>query len=603
MALIPNHIVERVIKENDILQVVSSYVKLNKQGKNYFGLCPFHSEKTPSFSVSTEKQIFHCFSCGEGGNVAQFISKIENISFIDSIRKLASNINLNIDEYFDYNKSVEQTKYYKINQFVCDFYQFALLNTKEGKEALKYLENRHITLDTIKQFKIGLAPDSVDTLYQALKSNDYSELSMLELGHVIKYNNKFYDKFKNRIMFPITNEHGNIVGFSGRLYLDKNKDEPKYMNTQETPIFKKAKILYNLYHAKKMIRQNKRVFLFEGFMDVIASYRSGIYESVAAMGTSLTNEHVQILKKFTPHVILCYDADNPGIEATKKAIQLLHKHHLKISVVHLPNGLDPDDYVNQYGEDKYSEYIDENIKSYKEYMYELYHSNININHIESIDDFKKKVFRLITEATPTERELFLNKLSNDINVSIKTLQYDYNNYTQYLKKSDEPNNYDVIMHDHIIKKIEKNRPSEKKLIEAQKIIIFFCLYNRKFVNIINKDTRITFNHRQYRDLFYDICSYYNTYDNFDYEEFLNKYVKDNETYLDFYQKIYKDFKNYKGSYEERYLQQCFAVIINELIASIVGQLKKRLKNTKTDQEKRKISQQIIEQLKVTKVKN
>src|SRR5690554_56143 len=273
MAVIPKNIIDKIIKGNDVLQVVSEYVNLEKKGQNYFGICPFHDEKTPSFSVSPEKQIFHCFSCGEGGNVAQFIAKIDNISFLDSIKKLASRINLNIDNYFADNKSEAFTKYFALNKFVLDYYKFALHNTKVGKSALDYLHNRNISDNLIKTFNIGLAPDSVDSLYQALKANNYSDLLMLELGHVIKSGNKFYDKFKNRIMFPITDNYGNIVGFSGRTYLDKDINEPKYINTQETPIFKKNEVLYNLYHSQNYIKQNKRVIIFEGFMDVIASYR------------------------------------------------------------------------------------------------------------------------------------------------------------------------------------------------------------------------------------------------------------------------------------------------------------------------------------------
>ncbi len=602
MAFIPNHIIDQVIKGNDILQVVSSYVKLEKQGKNYFGLCPFHSEKTPSFSVSPEKQLFHCFSCGEGGNVAQFISKIDNIPYLDSIKKLASNINLNIDEFLANNKSVDEKKYYDINKFVCEYYQFALLNTKEGKKALDYLHKRNLTDDIISKFNIGLAPDSIDSLYQALKNNHFSELSMLELGHVIKSGNKYYDKFKNRIMFPITDEYNNIIGFSGRSYLDITKNEPKYINTQETPIFKKGSILYNLFQAKKTIKQNKRVFLFEGFMDVIAAYKSGLTESTATMGTALTDEHVNVLKRLTKHVVLCYDGDAPGIEATKKAIEILNRHNMKISVIHLPEGLDPDDYVNKYGSKSFIEFLTNNQKSYREYMYSLYFKGVNVNNIDALDSFKKKIFQLLIEATPTERELFINKLSNDIHVSVSTLQFDYNQYTQYLKKSDEPSYIDVVNHERMIKNIVKNKPTDKKLLDTQKILIFFCLYNRKFVNIINKETRITFNNVLFRRLFYDLSNYYNIYDSFNYDIFITKYINDDKEYLDFFQKIHNDFNNYQGTYEEKHLEQCFAVIVNELIANVVLQLKEKFKNSHSDEERQEITQEIVNQLKIIKVK-
>lgn len=602
MRPIPKDVIDRIIKQNDIVDIISEYVNLEKKGRNYFGLCPFHSENTPSFSVSPEKQIFRCFSCNEGGNVAHFLAKINNISFLDSIKYLANRINLNINEFFADNKNDESlAKYYALNKFVLEYYQFALHNTKFGEEALKYLHKRNITDDLIKMFNIGLAPDSVDSLYQALKGNNFSELLMLELGHVIKSGNRFYDRFKNRIMFPITDVYGNIVGFSGRTYLTKYVNEPKYINTQETPIFKKNEILYNIYHSQKYIKQNKRVFIFEGFMDVIASYRSGIYESVATMGTALTSNHVELLKRFTNQAVVCFDADEAGVEATKRAINLLNDYKMKVSVVNLPDNLDPDDYVNRYGADKYLEYLNQKQKSYKEYMYENYFRETNINNIESLDNFKRKVFQLLINSTPTEKELFLHKLSNDINVSISTLQFDYKQYTQYIRKSDKPSEFDLINQEAVIKKITKSRPSEKKLLGAQKILCFFCLYNRKFVNIIKEETRINFSHPDFRRLFFDLNDYYNIYDSFVKEDFVENYIKDDEKYLSFFNSVYNDYINYKGNFDEKYLKQCFAVIFNEKIAKVVLELKDKIKSAKDEEEKIKYTEEIISHIKKIKV--
>ncbi|HEY8365006.1 MAG TPA: DNA primase [Haloplasmataceae bacterium] len=603
MALIPKHVIEQIIKGNDIVDVVASYVNLEKKGKNYFGLCPFHNEKTPSFSVSPEKQIFHCFSCGEGGDVAQFIAKIDNISYLDSLKKLAQRINLNINEYFADNRNVEFSKSWALNRFVADFYRFTLLNTKEGIKALDYLAQRQITPDLIEYFNIGLAPNSSDSLYQALKANNFSELLMLELGVVMKSENRYYDKFQNRIMFPITDDLGNIVGFSGRSYLESSKNEAKYINTQETPIFKKGAILYNLFNAKKAIRQNHQVYLFEGFMDVIASYKCGLQESIATMGTALTEEHVKLLKKYTNHVIICFDGDNPGIEATKKAIELINNQSLRVSVVTLPDGLDPDEYIKKYGKEKYLSYINQNQKSYREYMYELEYKNINFKQIASIDQFKKKVFQLLITATPTERELFLNRLSQDINVSFNTLQFDYKQYTNYLKNTDEPSQYDLVNQENVFRSIEKKRPSSKKLLYTQKLLCFFCLNNRKYISIINNDKRITFKDNMYRRFYYDLCRFYESYNSFDFAIFQEKFIKDDITYFQFVDSFYKDFKNYKGSFQEKHLKECLAVIINDLIASVVLQLKAKLHLTNDEQKKDEISQEIINQLKIIKVIN
>jgi len=602
MAQIPKDVIDQIIKGTDIVGLISNYVKLEKKGRNYFGLCPFHSEKTPSFSVSPEKQIFRCFSCGEAGNVINFLAKIESISYIESVKRLASKLNLNIEQYLGDNINVEYQKYYDLNKFVLDFYRFALLNTIEGKEALKYLENRKITQEEINYFKIGLAPDSVDSLYQALKANNFTELAMLELGVVTKSDNKFYDKFKNRIMFPITNELGYVVGFSGRIFKESDLKEAKYINTQETPIFKKSEILYNLDNAIRFIREKKRVYLFEGFMDVIASHRAGLHNAVASMGTALTPEQVNLMKKYTRNVVICFDGDSAGIEATKRAIDLFLKERLNPSIVTLPEGLDPDEYINKYGKDAYIDYLTKNEKSYREYLYELYHQDINISNIESIEQFKRKVFQLLLDATPTERELFLLKLSTDINVSIETLKFDYANYSGYIKQADKPTPYDVVNQQRMIRTIERSKPSEKKLLDTQKILIFFAFNHRKFVHIINNRNYITFKDKNFRRLYHDVKDYYQVYDEFDENVFRRRYVNSDE-YNEFFTKVYQEYINTKIDYDVKYLEQCFAVITNDIIASMVQQLKEDLKKANDQNDVLKISQKIVDYYKIIKVKN
>lgn len=606
MEKIPKDIIDKVIRGNDLVDIISGYVKLEKQGKNYFGLCPFHNENSPSFSVSPEKQIYHCFSCGEGGNVVNFISKIENISYPLSVKKLASQINLNIEQFFDDNRNSQELKYYEMNQFVADFYQFALLNTKEGKKALDYLKKRNIDLDIIKRFKIGLAPDSANSLYLALKSNNFSELMMVELGHVTRVNQNYYDKFKNRIMFPITDEYSSIVGFSGRTYLDTNKNEAKYVNTQETPIFKKRNIIYNLDQAKKTIKQIRKVFIFEGFMDVIASYKSDLQASVATMGTALTDYHVGLLKKYTDQFVLCYDGDAAGMEATKRTLDLLNRNNVKTMIVTLPEGLDPDDYLNKYGKEKYRNYIETKQKAYKEYMYDLYFKDINYDKIATLETFKRKVFSLLVHASLTERELFIQKLSNDINVSHETLNFDFNMYNknQYQVNKSIPTKTDIIHQNHIFHKVEKYRPSKKKLYEAQKIILFMCLYNRRYCNIINMDSGITFHDTDFRILFFDLIDHYKLYDKFNKENFLEKFIKSNEEYLKFFMNFLKQYEKINmDAYDEENLYQSIAVIKTEIIAQFVSKLKNKLR-TANDDEQLQIGQRILDQIKLMKsIKN
>ncbi|MDF2698540.1 MAG: dnaG [Haloplasmataceae bacterium] len=597
---IPSHILDQIIAKNDIVNVVSEYVKIEKRGKNYFGLCPFHSEKTPSFSVSPEKQIFHCFSCGEGGNVLHFMSKIDNLSQTEAIKKLAYKVNIKLDEFIDYNKDDEFLRYYELNKFVSEYYQFTLLNTVEGKIAIEYLNKRNISEETIKRFKIGLAPDSVDSLYQALKSNNFTDIAILELGHVNKSNDRYYDKFKSRIMFPISDEMGNIVGFSGRLYIQDNKNEPKYINTQETPIFKKSNILYNLDQAKKFIKQNNKVYLFEGFMDVIASVNSHLLESVASMGTALTDSHVQILKKYTNNFIICYDGDHAGIEATKRAIEILNKHMVNTSVIQLPEGLDPDEYVKKYGTDKYIEFVNNMVKSLKEYYYQEFYKNVNINNISSIENFKKAVFRMIQLSSPTEKELFINKLSNDIGVSVSTLNFDYNKFPKAINKY-HPSDDDIVNQEIIYKKIEKTRPAAKKLLEAHEIIIYMCILDRKNCVLIANDQSISIPDPMFRKLFYHINDYYNLYEVFDLDVFQKNYVNHDESLQNFFNEVYLKYTNQKiENYTDVSLKQCIAVIKTELIALYVKKLKNQIKLTSDENEALMLYQKIIDQYKIIK---
>ena len=338
--------IDEVIQKADMAAIIGEYVTLTKKGSDYQGLCPFHNDNHPSLSVSPRKFCYSCWSCGAKGNVITFVQNFEHISFQEALQKVALKSNVKLDIKVS-ERELKFNKYYQIMSDVSNLYEFYLNNTDEGKEALEYLHNRNLTDDVIKRFHIGLSGSLGDTVTKAFLDNGkYLPIDLLELcliGNDEK-NKRYYDLFRNRIMFPIEDYHGNIIGFSGRIY--NTKSNAKYMNSKENVLFKKSNILYNYYEALNDIKKNDKIIVFEGFMDVIAAYRAGINNSVCTMGTALTVDQVRLLTGLTKNIILCYDGDEPGINASKRAIKMFIQAGANIRVCILPLGIDPDEYIN-----------------------------------------------------------------------------------------------------------------------------------------------------------------------------------------------------------------------------------------------------------------
>jgi DNA primase len=409
----------------DIVDVISEYVRLQPAGKNYKGLCPFHQEKTPSFTVSKERQFFHCFGCGERGNVFQFVQKIKNVSFLDAVKQLADRYNLPFERKDGYGPSSDFERLAGANAAALDFYKLSLTNLEAGRPALQYLKQRDLTLDLIRYFQIGFAPDRPDALYQAVKAVT-NEFDLIELGLIRKTETAYSDVFRNRIMFPITNEAGRIVGFSGRIYQESNRPEPKYVNTAQTKLFVKGEILYNLSNVLTAIRQKGRVFLYEGFMDVIASHRAGISEAVASMGTALTPSQARLIRKYTEKVVLCYDGDRAGFEAMNKAIHLLEEAQLEVSLLLLPEGLDPDEYLKKYGVDRLRTILEDTQIDPWEFRYQYLKRKADLTKSGSIERFKTAFFReLHRMASDTITSFYLRKMAADLVVDPESVASDF----------------------------------------------------------------------------------------------------------------------------------------------------------------------------------
>ncbi|MGN1387561.1 MAG: DNA primase [Bacillus sp. (in: firmicutes)] len=410
----------------DIVDVVNEYVQLKKQGRNYFGLCPFHGENTPSFSVSPDKQIFHCFGCGAGGNVFTFLMDIEGYSFVEAAKELAErgNIPLEID-ISDSSARTEQPsaskKMIAAHELLCKFYHHLLVNTKEGENALQYLEDRGFTRQAIDRFSIGYALNSWEFVTNFLSKRGFDSDLLDQAGIIVKReeDDKQFDRFRNRIMFPIHNHQGEVVAFSGRAL---GNDEPKYLNTPETPIFNKSKLLYNFHQARANIRKKEFVVLFEGFADVISAAEAGVDNGVATMGTSLTEEHIQILKRNCNEVLLCFDSDKAGIEAANRASNMFFQEGMTIKVAYMPDGLDPDEYIKKYGPQSFMQDVIGNSLTYLAFKMRYLRKGRNLNNegdkIAYIEDVLKEINKL---PSAVEREHYLRQISSEFSLSLDAL--------------------------------------------------------------------------------------------------------------------------------------------------------------------------------------
>ena len=385
MRTITNELINEIRNKTDIVNVISNYLPLTKRGKNYFGVCPFHDDHSPSMSVSSEKQIYTCFSCGASGNVFTFVSEYEHISFIEAVKLLGEKLGLSLSNVKEEHIDPKYANYYKIYDLASKFYQNNI-NTALGREAYAYLEKRHFDKDTIKKFGIGLSSKNTPLTTLLLKSG-YDKETLITLGLT---NDGENDLFINRIMFPLFDLNGQVVGFSGRIYL--TKDSSKYVNSKESPIFKKGELLYNYHNVKEHLKKSDTLIIMEGFMDVIRASTIGIDNCVASMGTAVTKNQALLLKKSANNIVLCFDGDSAGEDATISCAELLLKNGVTPKVVRLEEELDPDEYILKYGEEAFKQKINNPI-SLLEFKMNLLKKDHKFNDLKDISNYVNEVIK------------------------------------------------------------------------------------------------------------------------------------------------------------------------------------------------------------------
>lgn len=427
MYVINDNVLDEIRDRADIVDLIGEYVDLKRSGSNYMGLCPFHSEKTPSFSVSPSKSIFKCFGCGVGGDVITFIMKRENLSFPEAVEFLADKYNVRLEVYKDENKEAREkrNRLYEINREAGLHF---LKNYQASQKAQLYLKNRMLSDKTIRSYGIGYSKDSWTDLYDHLTKMGYKEEELLELNLISKSKNGNYiDRFRDRVMFPIINRNNRIIGFGARAFGDA---KPKYLNSRETPIFHKGSNVFNINIISRESTR-ERIILVEGYMDVISLYNSGINYSVASLGTSLTIDQANIIKRMAKDIYICYDSDNAGINATSRAIDIFLQASVKPKIIELEGGLDPDDFIKKYGLEAFEKKIKSAI-SYIEFKIKKLKENFNLEDSEGLSNFTIESAKILSSIkNPIERDIFVKDFSTKYNISYTAIE----NYINYLNRN------------------------------------------------------------------------------------------------------------------------------------------------------------------------
>ena len=420
---IPEEKVSEILNTSDIVDVISESVILKKSGRNFFGLCPFHSEKTPSFSVNAGKQIFHCFGCSAGGNVLSYVMKYHGTTFPEAAKMMARKYNITI-ETKEIDPAIKRQLHlkenlFRLNKIVMGTYFDELKNSKTGEIARQYLNDRGILDNTIELFRLGFSPDNWDTIVKVLKERKISKNIAVQSGLILerKQNNGYYDRFRNRIMFPIFDINMQVAGFGGRVMDDSM---PKYMNSPETPVYNKSRILYGLHASKQFCRQEGLVYIVEGYFDFLSLYQHGIKNTVASLGTALTADHVRILKGYAPRMVLVFDSDTAGINAAKRSIKIFMNEGVDTRILVLPQGNDPDSYVVKHGQKAFNE-LALNAKTMMQFLLQVSidaHGLSVEGRIQILEDMKKQLILIQDSAL---RSLYVKELAETLNIDEKAV--------------------------------------------------------------------------------------------------------------------------------------------------------------------------------------
>ena len=555
MAYISEEELNNIRSNADIVDVISDYLDLKQRGRNYVAVCPFHDDHSPSLVVSRERQMFTCFTCKTSGNVFSFVMKYENVSFPEAVQTVAKKIGYTLKGDFSNFKESKYKKEFEIMDFVTKYYTNNI-NTTSGINALKYLENRGITKDIIKEFNIGLALDKKDDLYNILIKKNYSLEDLSDLGLVNKINLNVYDTFINRIMIPIENLQGNVVGFTGRIY-NGEEDTAKYLNTKETKIFKKGSILFNYHNARNAIRETKVVVVVEGNMDAITLSAKGIKNVVALMGVAMSQVQIDTLKKLNVPIILMLDNDSAGLDATLKNGELLRKAGIDTRVVRLSGAKDPDEYIRAKG----VEALKDNIKhaiSFLDFLLEHLKEDLDLNNIIDLKKYINNVISYINYEDDLTKQLIISKISKDYLIDEQILIGELN----------------ITPKKEVVKKEEKREevPKISKYHKAVSKILYMMMLDNKYITIY-KNKLGYFKEKIERVVASEIVYYNSEHENINIADFIT-YITNNEEISNYVSNIISENKNTSDSVSE--FNDCVDAVLKILKEDEIKELKSKI---------------------------
>lgn len=585
--MIDQSIVEDILKRADIVDVISSYINVIKKGRSYVAVCPFHDDKNPSMMISKEKQIFKCFVCGTGGNAITFIQKYENISFENAVKKLAELIGykderLNIKSTASKQEEANAPLYVTCEELT-KFYMMTLL-AKEGEEGKKYLTDRFIDDDVIKQFRIGFCPNNPLISIKYLQAKNCTLKDIETIGVAGHSNGQYVDKNAGRVVFPLTDINGKVVGYSARKI--NNSDEAKYVNSPETPLFQKGNIIYNYANAKKTARLDGYCYLLEGFMDVIALYRAGVKSAVALMGTALTMQQVNLLKRLNVEIRLCLDSDNPGQMATLKAIELFDKANVKYRIVRRSNGpKDADEILDKYGKDNLIKWL--NILIDKVQFAMNYFSRTNP--LNTIDERKRFILDFLPFLKNVNSELELEEYI--VNIA-KITKFDRKVITNALEKYKKNNTREE--NANITLDIHPERKVLKRLQLTERMFVYQMLYSKEALEFY-KDKDVPLSNEIFSKIASYIMEYYRNHENMTINDLINSVAQSDDKERDVIVSSITEL-----SFENRY-PECSNDLLNELYSIIQTERAKEYDNFIFEESTKGKSD--VEQLRILRERN
>ena len=482
---IPEHTIEEIRNSASIVDVISSYVQLRKRGKNFIGLCPFHEEKTPSFTVSEEKQIFNCFGCQTGGNIFKFLMEYKSISFVEAVQEVAEivGITLNFKEEKFSSAESELEKYYELNVFAAKFFSDNLLSSEAGEIARDYLKKRNIKTQTQKLFGLGYALNGWDSFLHHAENNSINLDDAKLLGLIdSKDEGKYYDKYRGRIIFPIFSPNGRVIAFGGRVFQGE-ENVAKYLNSPESSIYLKRKSLYGLFHAKDEIRKLNKAIMVEGYMDLIALYQHGIKNVVASSGTALTEDQVRLLSRYTKNIVVIFDADDAGTKAAMRSIEILLKQDFDVNMLSLPEGEDPDSFINEFGKKHFEEFL-HGAKNFLEFQTTQFESE---GMFENPTTEAEAIRELVKTASfvndELKRNLLIRSISRKFNLREKLLESELEKYLAQNRRISSRTSNRIIKNGKPASKILSDE--DRRLVYLEKELIELLFEgNNEIINMI-----------------------------------------------------------------------------------------------------------------------